>query len=55
MDAVTRELNAIEHGNPRAEEQLLPLVYDELRKSAAERMAQEEPGSGSGRRCNRRL
>jgi hypothetical protein len=32
MDAITRVLNAIEHGDPRAAEQLLPLVYDELRK-----------------------
>jgi RNA polymerase sigma factor (TIGR02999 family) len=44
MDAITRVLNAIEHGDPRAAEQLLPLVYDELRKLAAERMAQEKPG-----------
>jgi RNA polymerase sigma factor (TIGR02999 family) len=44
MDAITRVLNAIEHGDPHAAEQLLPLVYDELRKLAAERMAQEKPG-----------
>ena len=44
MDAITQVLNAIEHGNPHAAEQLLPLVYDELRKLAAERMAQEKPG-----------
>ena len=44
MDAITRVLNAIEHGDPRAAERLLPLVYDELRKLAAERMAQEKPG-----------
>jgi hypothetical protein len=31
MDAITRVLNAIEHGDPHAAEQLLPLVYDELR------------------------
>jgi hypothetical protein len=55
MDAITRVLNAIEHGAPRAAEQLLPLVHDELRELAAERMAQEEPGSGSGRFRNRRL
>ena len=44
MDAITKVLNAIEHGDPHAAEQLLPLVYDELRKLAAERMAQEKPG-----------
>src|SRR5436305_1179129 len=44
MSDVTRILNAIEQGNPRAAEQLLPLVYDELRTLAAERMAQEKPG-----------
>jgi hypothetical protein len=52
---VTRVLNAIEHGDPRAAGQLLPLVYDELRKLAADRMAQEEPGSGNGRLCKRRV
>jgi RNA polymerase sigma factor (TIGR02999 family) len=44
MTDVTRILSAIEHGDPSAAEQLLPLVYDELRKLAAERMAQERPG-----------
>jgi RNA polymerase sigma factor (TIGR02999 family) len=44
MSDVTRVLNAIEQGDPHAAEQLLPLVYDELRKLAAERMAQEKPG-----------
>jgi RNA polymerase sigma factor (TIGR02999 family) len=44
MDSISRVLNAIEHGDPHAAEQLLPLVYDELRKLAAERMAQEKPG-----------
>ena len=44
MDAITRVLNAIEHGDPHAAEQLLPLVYDELRKLAAERIGQEKPG-----------
>ena len=44
MDAITKVLNAIERGDPHAAEQLLPLVYDELRKLAAERMAQEKPG-----------
>src|SRR6266480_987375 len=44
MTDVTRILSAIEHGDPHAAEQLLPLVYDELRKLAAERMANERPG-----------
>ena len=44
MSDVTRILSAIEQGDPQAAEQLLPLVYDELRKLAAERMAQEKPG-----------
>ena len=44
MTDVTRILSAIEQGDPQAAEQLLPLVYDELRKLAAERMAQEMPG-----------
>jgi RNA polymerase sigma factor (TIGR02999 family) len=44
MNDVTRILSAIEQGDPHAAEQLLPLVYDELRKLAAERMAQEKPG-----------
>jgi RNA polymerase sigma factor (TIGR02999 family) len=41
---VTGILRAIERGNPHAAEQLLPLVYDELRKLAAARLAQEKPG-----------
>jgi RNA polymerase sigma factor (TIGR02999 family) len=44
MNDVTSVLLAIERGNPKAVEQLLPLVYDELRKLAAQRMAQEKPG-----------
>src|SRR5437868_10331021 len=44
LDATTQVLNAIEQGDPHAAEQLLPLVYDELRRLAAERMAQEKPG-----------
>jgi RNA polymerase sigma factor (TIGR02999 family) len=44
MNEVTRTLSAIEQGDPHAAERLLPLVYDELRKLAAERMAQEKPG-----------
>ncbi len=44
MNDVTRILSAIEQGDPRAAEQLLPLVYDELRQLAAQRLAQEKPG-----------
>jgi RNA polymerase sigma factor (TIGR02999 family) len=44
MTDVTRILSAIEQGDRRAAEQLLPLVYDELRKLAAQKMAQESPG-----------
>jgi RNA polymerase sigma factor (TIGR02999 family) len=44
MSDVTQILSAIEHGDAQAAEQLLPLVYDELRKLAAQRMAQEKPG-----------
>jgi RNA polymerase sigma factor (TIGR02999 family) len=44
MSNVTQVLNAIEQGDPRAAEQLLPLVYDELRKLAAHKMKQEKPG-----------
>jgi len=44
MHEVTRILSAIEQGDPQAAEQLLPLVYDELRRLAAEKMAQERPG-----------
>src|SRR5438445_8621332 len=44
MSDVTRILSAIEQGEPHAAEQLLPLVYEELRKLAAHKMAQEAPG-----------
>ena len=44
MSEVTRILSAIERGDPHAAEELLPLVYDELRKLAAQRLAQEKPG-----------
>src|SRR5262245_22522720 len=44
MSEVTRILSSIEEGEPSAAEQLLPLVYDELRKLAAQRLAQEKPG-----------
>src|SRR5438105_11467575 len=44
MMDVTRILSAIEQGDPQAAEQLLPLVYDEPRKLAAQKLAQEKPG-----------
>ena len=44
MSDVTQLLNAIDAGDPKAADQLLPLVYEELRKLAAVRMAQEKPG-----------
>jgi RNA polymerase sigma factor (TIGR02999 family) len=44
MNDVTRILSAIEQGDPRAADQLLPLVYDELRRLAAHRLARERPG-----------
>jgi RNA polymerase sigma factor (TIGR02999 family) len=44
MPNVTHILSAIEQGDPNAAEQLMPLVYDELRRLATEKMAQERPG-----------
>jgi RNA polymerase sigma factor (TIGR02999 family) len=44
MSEVTRILSAIEQGDPQAAEQLLPLVYDELRRLAATQLAREKPG-----------
>ena len=44
MSDVTRILCAIDHGDSRAAEQLLPLVYDELRKLAARKLGREKPG-----------
>ena len=44
MNDVTRILSAIDGSDRRAAEQLLPLVYDELRKLAAARLTQEKPG-----------
>ena len=44
MSDVTQILSQIEHGDPSASDQLLPLVYDELRKLAAARLANEKPG-----------
>jgi len=44
MSEVTRILSAIEQGESHAAEQLLPLVYDELRKLAGQKLAHEKPG-----------
>jgi RNA polymerase sigma factor (TIGR02999 family) len=44
MSDVTRILQSIEDGDPKAAQELLPLVYDELRKLAAAKMAREKPG-----------
>src|SRR5262244_728061 len=44
MSEVTRILSAIDQGDPHAAAQLLPLVYDELRRLAAQQLAQERPG-----------
>jgi RNA polymerase sigma factor (TIGR02999 family) len=44
MSQVTRILDLMQQGDPHAAEQLLPLVYDELRKLASQRLAQEKPG-----------
>jgi RNA polymerase sigma factor (TIGR02999 family) len=44
MTDITEVLNAIEQGDPHAAGQLLPLVYDELRRLAAQKMAHEDPG-----------
>jgi RNA polymerase sigma factor (TIGR02999 family) len=44
MTDITRILSAIEQGDPLAAEQLLPLIYEELRKLAAQRLAREKPG-----------
>jgi RNA polymerase sigma factor (TIGR02999 family) len=44
MSEVTRILSALDQGDPHAAAQLLPLIYDELRKLAAQKLAQENPG-----------
>src|SRR5438552_5391132 len=44
MSEATRLINAIDKGDPHAAAKLLPLVYEELRKLAAQRMARENPG-----------
>jgi DNA-binding GntR family transcriptional regulator len=52
MSDVSQILAAIDNGDPHAAEQLLPLVYDELRKLAAAKLAQEKPGQTfPQRRC----
>src|SRR5262245_2631207 len=48
MSEVTRSLSAIEQGDPHAAEKLLPLVYDELRRLAAQKLAREKPGQTLG-------
>ena len=45
MNSVTRILSALEQGEPQAADQLLPLVYDELRKMAAQKLRLEKPDS----------
>src|SRR4051812_17262153 len=44
MNHVTQILNAVDQGDPKAAEQLLLLVYEELRQMAAQKLAQEKPG-----------
>lgn len=44
MSDVTRMLESIQHGDPKAADELIPLVYQELRKLAAQKMAREQPG-----------
>jgi DNA-binding GntR family transcriptional regulator len=44
MPDVTQILSAIEQGDPHAAGQLLPLIYDELRQLAAQKLGQEKPG-----------
>jgi hypothetical protein len=44
MNEVARVLSGIEQGDPHAAEQLLPLVYDELRKLATQKLTREQPG-----------
>src|SRR5262249_24552028 len=44
MNEITRVLSAFEQGDPKAAEELLPLVYEELRRLATRKMAQEAPG-----------
>ena len=57
MSDVTRILDAAAQGDPHAAAELLPLVYDELRRLAAARLAHEHPGRRSTPRrwCTRRI
>ena len=50
MSDVTQILDAIEQGNPQVAEQLLPLVYKELRRLAAQKLSREAPGRRSALR-----
>ena len=52
MNNVTQLLSALELGDPHAASRLLPLVYEELRKLAAQRMAQEQPGPKAPAVCH---
>ena len=52
MSDVTRILNAIERGDAGATDKLLPLVYEELRKLAAAKLALEKPGVAAGKIAN---
>jgi ECF sigma factor len=51
MNEVTRVLSAIGGGDPHAAEQLLSLVYEELRELAAQKLAQEKPGQTLDATC----
>ena len=44
MSEITRVLSALQHGDPRAADELLPIIYTELRRLAAAKMAREQPG-----------
>jgi len=54
MSDVTRILNAIEQGDARAADELLPIVYQELRCLAAQKLSQEPPGQGEGAKFSER-
>ena len=51
MHEVTRILSAIDQGDPQAAEQLLPLVYDELRRLAAQKLAHEKARADPSGNC----
>ena len=52
MSEVTRILNSIDQGDPTAAEELLPLVYEELRRLAVSKLANEKPGQTLQARCS---